>query len=254
MSGCLAQGETIADVEGYIALVAQPECVGYRFANDLTVNLLLLYPDVKWHALEKSRLVVDNLIALRRIWDLTPETVILLEGWSVELERRSRLLIRYGSEAPIFPDMAHHTLDLPEAGRGLQGYQINFPRERYVSMKAALTRRLGPPTRQTVEEGHTASGSSTTGEVLEWLSERTVAVMKERGSAAASGYFVVITRAYLELIKTGRAAEIITRRPTPYSYPWFLQLIESFGWWPRNPDDLRVGSDLGSRTWPGGPP
>jgi hypothetical protein len=81
-----------------------------------------------------------------------------------------------------------------------------------------------------------------------------VAVMKERGSTAASGYFVVITRAYLELIKTGRAVEIITRRPTPDSYPWFLQLIENFGWWPRNPDDLRVGSELGSRTWSGGPP
>ena len=230
LPGCEPQGETIADVRGYVARVAQPECVGYRFADHLTVNLILIYPDVKWHDLEKSRLVVDNLIALRRIWGLAPETVIHLKRWSAELERRSRVRMRYGTEAPAFPDMAHYTFDLPEAAQGLQGYQINFPRDRYVTMKAALTKQFGPPTRQANEDGHTTSGASGAGQVMEWLGERTVAVMKEHGSTAASGYFVIITRAYLELIKTGLAADVVAWRSTPFSYPWFLQMVERFDW------------------------
>jgi hypothetical protein len=235
LPGCHAQGETIADVEGYVAVVAQPECVGYRFAADLTVNLVLIYPEIKWHGLEQSRLVVENLLTLRTIWGLAPETTARLERWSAELDRLSRLRTLYGTDAPVFPDMAYHTFDLPEAGRGLQGYQINFRRDQYVTVKAALIRQLGAPTRETDDE------------VLEWLGDKTVAVMRERGNAAASGYFVVITRAYLDLVKTGLAANVVTRRSTPYSRPWFLQLVEGFDW-ARNRDDLSVGSDSGSRA------
>ena len=48
LPGCGGQGEVVTDVEGLIARVAQPECVGYRFAEGLRVNLILLYPEIKW--------------------------------------------------------------------------------------------------------------------------------------------------------------------------------------------------------------
>ncbi len=230
LPGCEGQGETIADVEGYVAVVAQPECVGYRFSSHLTVNLMLIYPDIKWHSLENSRLVVDNLLAFRHLWGLAPDTIARLERWSAELDRRSRLRMRYGTREPVFPDMAYGTLDLPEAARGLQGYQLNFRREQYVAMKAALMKGFGAPTRQSHEGGQAAAGTPATGEVLEWLGEGTVAVMKEHGRTAASGYFVILTRDYSELLTAAPAHDVPTQRPTPMSYPWFLQLVEGFEW------------------------
>src|SRR5262249_40321410 len=115
LAGCEGQGTTVGDVDGYVALVLQPECVGYRFSDELTVNLILIFPDVKWHAIEQSRLVVDNLLAFRKMWGLDQQTVGYLERWSRVLDRRLRQRSLYGAQRPVVSDMAYGTLDLPEA-------------------------------------------------------------------------------------------------------------------------------------------
>src|SRR5262245_31881458 len=109
-------------------------------------------------------------------------------------------------------------------------------------MKTVLTSRLGAPTRVANGTSSTALGPSASGQVLEWLSERTVAVLREHGNEATSGSLVVVTRAYLELTRT-RRNNVAIRPSTPYAYPWFLQLIEGFGW-ARNGDGLGTSGDF----------
>jgi hypothetical protein len=221
---CADQGETIADVDGLIARVAQTECLGYRF-DGLTVNLFLLYPDIRWNSLEASRATVRSLLHHRRMWGLDRYTVELLERWAVELERRHGLRARHGAREPTLRDMAYGILDLPAAARGLQGYQMSFPPAQHAAMQAALTQRLGAPTRKAPE----ASAG-----ILEWRHERTIARLMP-------DHFVVITRAYAALLEAPelpRPAE----PPTPASYPWYLQLVEGFPW-ARNPGFRGPGSD-----------
>jgi hypothetical protein len=223
LPGCEGQGELVVDVEGYVARVAQPECVGYRFSAELRVNLILFYPEIKWHSLDRSRLVVDNLLSLRRIWGLHRETVADLERFSARLAALSPLRGLYGGGRPVFPDMSE-AFQLPDSGRGLQGYQVTFPQHQYDAMKSALLSRLAPPTRQTLE---TASG-----EVLEWTGNSTHSVLKTGGGADGSGYFFVVTKRCVNLPVEGeRSPEMgLALRPNLMSYPWFIQLVEGFEW------------------------
>ncbi len=221
LPGCEGQGELVVDVEGFGARVAQPECVGYRFSAELQVNLILFYPEIKWHSLDRSRVVVDNLLSLRRMWALRREAVGALERFSARLAALSPLRELYGGGEPVFPDMAED-FHLPDAVRGLQGYQVNFPQYEYDSMKSALLSQLGPPTRRASE----AAG----GEALEWIGDDTQAVLKG-GSANASGSFVVVTRWYVELLAE-RKKDVKSRfadRPL-MSYPWVIQIVERFEW------------------------
>ena len=213
LPGCETQGETIADVEGHIARVAQTECLGYRFSDRLTVNLTLLYPDIRWHSLDQSIVVVRSLLDLRRIWGLERRTVVLLERWAEELDLRHHLRARHGAQAPVYRDMGYDSLRLPETARGLRGYQLNFTREQHGAMRAVLTKGLGAPTR---ESGRPEM------EVLEWRGERTLATLTR-------DYFVVVTREYAELLEAAAAASP-AERPSPASYPWYLELVEGFGW------------------------
>ena len=213
LPSCEDQGETIADVEGSIVRVAQTECLGYRFSEQVTVNLTLLYPDIRWHALEDSTVVVRSLLDLRRIWGLDLRTVVLLERWTAELDRRRDLRARYGAHTPVYRDMGYHSLRLPEAGRGLRGYQLSFAREQYGTMRSMLTKDLGTPTRKS---------GPTEIEVLEWRGERTLATLTR-------DYFVVVTREYAALLEA-TPSTFPAERPYPASYPWYLELVEGFGW------------------------
>jgi len=213
LPGCEDQGETIADVEGYIVRVAQTECLGYRFSDRLTVNLTLLYPDIRWHSLDQSSIVVRSLLELRRIWGLEHRTVVLLERWAEELDRRRDLRARHGAHPPVYRDMGYEALRLPEPARGLRGYQLSFAREQHGAMRTVLTKRLGAPTRE---------GGRPEMEVLEWRGERTLATLTR-------DYFVVVTREYAELLEAAAAASP-AERPSPASYPWYLELVEGFGW------------------------
>ncbi len=213
LPGCKDQGESIADVEGYIVRVAQTECLGYRFAKQVTVNLTLLYPEIRWHALEQSTVVVRSLLDLRRIWGLDLRTVVLLARWAEELDRRRDLRARYGAHAPVYRDMGYHSVGIPEAGRGLRGYQLSFAREQYGAIRAILTKGLGAPTHQ--------SGRLEM-EVLEWHGERALATLTR-------DYFVVITREYAALLEATPSV-FPAERPYPASYPWYLELVEGFGW------------------------
>ena len=213
LPSCEDQGETIAEVEGVVARVAQTECLGYRFADGLVVDLFLLYPDIRWHSLEASRATVRNLLDHRRMWGLDRYTVTMLERWAAELKRRRALRARHGAQEPVLRDMAIGTLDLPPAARGLQGYQLSFPRAQYDAMRAVMASRLGPPTRD---------GSEAEAGNLEWQGERTIAKL-------TPDYFVVVTRDYAELLK-GPAIPRRAEPPTPASYPWYLQLVEGFAW------------------------
>jgi hypothetical protein len=65
--------------------------------------------------------------------------------------------------------------------RGLQGYQLSFPRKQYAATKSALIRQIGPPTHERLEWENTAEGGADVVDVLEWRGEQTVAVMKESG-------------------------------------------------------------------------
>ena len=217
LPGCEDQGESIADVEGYIVRVAQTECLGYRFSEHVTVNLTLLYPEIRWHALEQSTVVVRSLLDLRRIWGLDLRTVVLLERWAQKLDRRRDLRAQYGAHAPVYRDLGYHSVRIPEAGRGLRGYQLSFTRERYETMRAMLTKDLGVPTR---ESGPTGL------EVLKWRGDRTLATLTR-------DYFVVVTREYAALLEATPSAWP-AERPTPVSYPWYLELVEGF-WWARSP-------------------
>ncbi len=237
LPGCDGQGDIVTDVEGVIAEVVQPECVGYRLSDSLTVNLILLYPDMKWHRLKDARIALRTLSSDWPLWALTPTTADRLQR---SLERIERLELRrrlYGDAEPAFPHMAE-VFDLADPARGLQGYQINFPSDRYAIMKSALIGQLGPPTTQTMER----TDATAPREVLEWSGERTVAVMKEYGSVDASGYFAIVTRDYRDLLSeykqvtapntrknsSQRDARAARRNPSPY--PWFLELIEAFSW------------------------
>jgi|RhiMetdeSRZDD1v2_1073273.scaffolds.fasta_scaffold796677_2 hypothetical protein len=225
LPGCEDQGETIADVEGFIVRVAQPECLGYRFAEGLTVNLYLLYPDIGRRSLDGSRVTVRSLLDHRRMWGLDLYAVEMLERWDAELRRRHDLRARHGACEPVLRGMAHGTLDLPAEARGLQGYQLSFSRTQYDAMRVALLQRLGPPRRE--GEGEYTEG-------LEWRGERTIARLMP-------DYFVVVTRAYAALLD---ALPIPPRAEPPAlaSYPWYLQLVEGFAW-ARNSGFRGPGSD-----------
>lgn len=239
LPGCDGQGEIVTDVEGVIARVAQPECVGYRVSDDLRVTLILLYPDVKWHRLEHAQVVVAPLVSDWRVWGLTRETADRLAGWLMQVNRLTHLRKVYGDHEPMFFDMGEF-FDLPDSVRGLQGYQINFPHEQYAAMKSTLIRQLGPPATQTTDGESAAAGRRTAGEVLEWSGEMTIAVMREYGSRGLSGSFAIVTRRYRDFLRERKrviaehkscvVGDPLLRQRNPSSYPWFLELVESFSW------------------------
>jgi hypothetical protein len=217
----------VADVEGIVARVGQPECVGYRFSEAQTVNLILLYPEIRWHRLEDSRTVVRTLLALPKVWGLGPATIDHLETARVSLEHLARRRRLYGDDAPIFPDRGH-LIARTGALEGLQGYQLNFQDGGYAEMRSAALARLGRPTRQATGWISSPDGDLVTSEVLEWSRERTLAVLKEHGAAGAGGYLAVVTRAYAGTI--GDYAPAGRRPDNALSYPWVLAVIEGFGW------------------------
>lgn len=226
LAGCDGQGEIVANVEGMIARVAQPECVGYRLSAEQTVNLILFYPEIRWHRLAEARAALRPLVELPRAWGLEPTSAERLAAWLRRLERLSRLRAAYGDDPPAFPDLGHF-LVLPPAAQGLQGYQLNFPWTDYERVKSLIIHRLGPPTRTTMRVV-SAVGEMATGEVLEWAGEQTTAALKEYGGGGPSGHFVVVTRAYRAVITGGAASG--RRASHVVSYPWFLELIEGFRW------------------------
>lgn len=236
LPGCGTQGELIVDVEGYIARVVQPECVGYRLADDLTVTLILVYPEIRWHAIEQSSRLIRTLLQGWRMWGLTPQTAARLDRALPRIERLVQLRARYGAEPALVPDMADH-MDPPGAARGLQGYQINFPSDKYATMRALLLSRLGPPVRRSEGVG---------GELFEWVDDTTVAVMREPGAFADSGYFLILTRAYYDMLRgplrtlaeltddRARGIRSVTPRHHPWrspmAYRWVLEPLASFEW------------------------
>ena len=252
LPGCEAQGEIIAEIDGYLALVAQPECVGYELWGRHRVTLILIYRNVPWHPLDTSRRLVDSLLASPRLWGLTPENVARLESWSVKLDRLARLRALHGGEAPVFPHITdigplpdpvpgtrgYRVRALPPATQGLQGYQVNFPHKDYGALRSALRAELGAPTREAPRGDEIAGGSSRAGEVLEWSGDRTVAILAEHGRSGESGYFVTVTREYLRLVTeqhdavgaTGRRMPIFPSPVGPGSYPWVLEVMESIHW------------------------
>jgi hypothetical protein len=227
LPGCDTQGEVVADVEGVIGRVIQPECVGYRFSNEQTVNLILLYPEIKWHRLEDSRTVVRTLLAHPKVWGLDPAAVDRLETARASLDRLERLRGLYGAEAPIFPDSGHLLAGSGVLG-GLQGYQLNFQEGGYAAMRASALSRLGQPTRQSSRWVSSSDGDLVTSEVLEWSGERTLAVLKEHGLTGPGGFLAVVTRAYHSTL--GECAPAGRRPDHAVSYPWFMGVIEGFGW------------------------
>jgi hypothetical protein len=237
--GCAGQGEVVTDIEGVIARVAQPECVGYRFSEQLTVNLILLYPEIRWHRLDRARAVLRMLLSDAEMWRLEREVAGELEAWSVQLGWLAAARTAYGEDGPVFRDMAA-VFDLADSMRGLQGYQLNFPRKQYAAVRSTLVRQFGPPARERIESRDDAVDDAGVVEVLEWDWDRTVAVMRESGDAATSGYFVIVTRDYRDLITeyeraaARRRADGEVTQPVlwrnPSSYRWFLQVLESFNW------------------------
>ena len=223
----------MTDVDGFVARVAQPECVGYRLSDGGRVNLILLHPDIRWHSLERARAVVDGLVSMPRLWGLRRETVAQLRRVSADLARIAPLRPLYGADGPAVPDRAED-VRLPASARGLQGYQINFATERYDRVRAAARAQLGPPSGPGSLSRMTPPGSR--GEVLEWAGEHTVAILRQHGPLDASGYLLVLTRAYLTLLAerpgTAEAPSPPSPlpRPNPTSHAWFLEIVESFAW------------------------
>jgi hypothetical protein len=227
LPGCDGQGDVVADVDGMVVRAVQPECVGYRFSDEQTVNLILLYPEIRWHRLEESRTVVRTLLALPKVWGLGPATVDHLETARASLDRLARQRRRYGDDAPILPDRGH-LIARTGALDGLQGYQLNFQDGGYAAMRSVALARLGRPTRQTTGRISSPDGDLVTTEVLEWSGERTLAVLREHGAAGAGGYLAVATRAYASTV--GDCALPGRRPDNALSYPWVLMVIEGFGW------------------------
>lgn len=248
LPGCEGQGEIIAEIHGYLARVAQPECVGYRLWNQYPMTLILIYRDIPWHSLDSSRRVVDNLLASRGVWGLAPTTVDRLGSWAVELERLARLRRLYGDDPPVLPPISairavphavpgvkgYQIRALPPATRGLQGYQINFSHEHHAALKSALRTWLGTPTRETRLK-RAAHHASPLAEVQEWRGNGTVAKLQEIGSNSGSGYFVIVTEAYLALLneeahpRGARApTPALASRPPPVFSPWILGVLERF--------------------------
>jgi len=231
LPGCETQGELVADVGSYLARVAQPDCVGYRFSEHHRVNLILLYPDIKWRSFDQSRSLVDQLRSERRMWGLSRETVATLDRVSAQLAALAPLRRLHGADGPVFPDMGD-AFDLPGHVRGLQGYQINFATAQYDAMRSRLVIELGRPTR--------TSRHPVSGETLEWRDDSARATLKERGGADASGYLAVVTTRYLDFLAaqkgvTGDSTRPLARaattlRPNVMSYPWFVQVFEWFDW------------------------
>lgn len=89
--------------------------------------------------------------------------------------------------------------------RGLQGYQVNFPREQYAAMRTIMICQLGPPTQTRRERADPAADDAAVAGVLEWRGERTIATMKEAGTTGQSSHFAIVTRACLDLIDRERA-------------------------------------------------
>jgi hypothetical protein len=236
LPGCAGQGDVVIDVEGVIARVAQPECVGYRFSDDLVVTLILLYPEIKWRRLDEARSVVRLLSSDPALWRLNREVAGQLEAWSSQLGWLANARAAYGEGDPVFRDMAD-VFDLASSMRGLQGYQLNFPRRQYAAMKSALVRQLGPPLQERLESMGGAPGLV---QVLEWGWERTVAIMREAGDVESSGYFAIVTRDYRALLTEHErvaarrrvngetAGPVLWRNPS--SYRWFLEVVEEFSW------------------------
>jgi hypothetical protein len=240
LPGCWGQGEVVTDVEGLIARVAQPECVGYQFADELTVNQILLYPEIKWHRLDQARAVLRTLLSCPEVWGLKREVAEQLETWSARLDRLAGARTAHGEDGPVFRDMAERLFDLADPMRGLQGYQVSFPREQYAAMKSVLVQQFGPPTNERLEWTSLPVGGAGVGHVLEWSWERAVAVMRDSGGTGRSGYFAIVTRDYRDLVVDRERAAARSRedevrtRPVfwrnPRSYPWFLELLEGFEW------------------------
>jgi hypothetical protein len=227
LPGCEGQGEVVADVEGQIARVVQPECVGYRLPDGQRVTLMLFYPEIKRHRLEDCKVVVRTLLALPRVWGLTAATVDRLRTALAEIERLDRLRKRFGDGPPVFSDLGH-LLVRPDGLDGLQGYQLNFRPDVYATLRSAALAQLGPPMLTATGWVSSEDGFLVAGEVLEWSGERTLAVLREHGPRGPGGHFTVVTRAYRDAVT---AARVAGRRPeNPMSYPWFLELIEGFAW------------------------
>lgn len=248
LPGCEGQGEIIAEVHGYLARVAQPECVGYRLWNRYPVTLILIYRDIPWHSLDSSRRVVDNLLASRGVWGLTPTTVDRLGSWAVALERLARLRRVYGDDPPVLPQISairpvphavpgvkgYQVRALPPATRGLQGYQINFSHEHYAALKSALRTRLGTPTREPHFD-RVAHQTSRLGGVQEWRGNGTVATLQGAGSNGGFGHFLIVTEAYLALLNEdahsrGARASMpaLASWAAFMSPPWILDVLERF--------------------------
>jgi hypothetical protein len=200
------------------------------------VNLILLYPEIRWQRLDQARAVLSTLLSCPGVWGLKGEMIEQLETWSAKLDRLSSARMAYGGDGPAFRDMSGRLFDLADPLRGLQGYQLNFPREKYVEMKSILVGQFGPPAVERLESTSLPAG----GHVLEWSWEHAVAVMKEPGGTGRSGYFAIVTRAYRDVLvdlersaargrgDSGHSRPIFWRNPR--SYPWFLELLEGFEW------------------------
>ncbi len=114
----------MANVAGYVALVEQPECVGYRLSEHQRVTLILFYAEIKWHALDPARRVVTGLLAHRRMWGLTQGTAAGLERMAGHLDALTAARRQHGAAPPIVPEL--RTGAFPSQTDGLQGYQMNF--------------------------------------------------------------------------------------------------------------------------------
>jgi hypothetical protein len=221
LPGCARQGELVADIEGYVALVAQPECVGYRLSERQRVTLILFYAEIKWHAPDSARRIVTTLLAHRRLWGLRWEAAARLESVAEGLDALAAARRHHGPAPPIVPEL--HTGAFPTETDGLQGYQMNFASAGYDAVQSTVARELGPAT----ERASDAVG----GETLTWVGPRTLAILSERGQGGASGYFVIVTTEYL------RALSARTARPpgialwaNPMSRPGVLEIVEWFDW------------------------
>ena len=221
LPGCDEQGELVANVAGYVALVEQPECVGYRLSEHQRVTLILFYAEIKWHALDPARRVVTGLLAHRRMWGLTQGTAAGLERMAGHLDALTAARRPHGAAPPIVPEL--RTGALPSEADGLQGYQMNFAATAYDAVRSAAARELGPATER--------ASDPVSGETLTWVGSRTLAILSERGHGSASGYFAIVTVEYL------RALSARTARPSsrplwanPMSNPGVLRIVEWFDW------------------------
>jgi hypothetical protein len=202
LPGCETQGTVVGFAGGVLAEFVHPECVNYRMADGVHVNLLLTYPDVKASALEVSQITLRSLV-FQRAWGLSAAQRSTAHLQLIEVDRLMSLRRLNGEDGRLFPDMADRR---PSGLSGLQAYQINFAHGDFPKIRAAFLERLGAPSTAIAENLQSLGGATFSGTRMIWSGEQTIAILREYGSTVNAGYLAVTTRAYFDALNAKAAA------------------------------------------------